>query len=78
MAITAPRQKKVLPVVLSEEEVALLLSQVKNLKHKAILYCIYSGGLRRNEVLNLKINDIDSTRQCMNVRAAKGNRTRSA
>ncbi len=76
MAITAPRRKKVLPVVLSEAEVSLLLSQVTNLKHKAILYCIYSAGLRRNEVLELKVADIDSQRNCLMIRAAKGNKDR--
>ena len=54
----------------------LLLSQVSNLKHKAILYCIYSAGLRRNEVLELKIIDIDSKRNCIMIRKAKGNKDR--
>jgi integrase/recombinase XerD len=40
--VISPRQSKKLPVVLSEQEVAALLSQVVNLKHKALLYCIYS------------------------------------
>lgn len=74
--VISPRQSKKLPVVLSEQEVAALLSQVVNLKHKALLYCIYSAGLRRNEVLELKVVDIDSKRHCINVRAAKGNKDR--
>jgi len=76
MAVTAPRRKKVLPVVLSEEEIISLLSQVSNVKHKAMLFCIYSAGLRRNEVLALKVGDIDSQRDCIMVRAAKGNKDR--
>jgi site-specific recombinase XerD len=76
LAVTAPRRKKLLPVVLSEAEVASLLSQVTNLKHKALLYCIYSAGLRRNEVLELTVADIDSARHCIMVRAAKGNKDR--
>ena len=74
--LTSPRQAKVLPCVFSEEEVALLLSQVINLKHRAILYCIYSAGLRRSELLNLKTTDIDSQRNCIMIRAAKGNKDR--
>lgn len=74
--VISPRQSKKLPVVFSEQEVVLLLSQVVNLKHKALLYCIYSAGLRRNEVLELKVADIDSKRHCINVRAAKGNKDR--
>lgn len=76
LAVTAPRRKKTLPVVLSEQEVILLLSQVLNVKHKAILFCIYSAGLRRNELLELKVADIDSTRNCIMIRAAKGNKDR--
>ncbi len=60
IVVTSPRRNKVLPVVLSEEETSQLLAQVTNLKHKALLFCIYSAGLRRNEVLELKITDIDS------------------
>lgn len=74
--IQRPKKEKKLPVVFSEEEVKLLLNQVKNLKHKCILYLIYSAGLRRSEVLNLKINDIDSKRNCIVIRAAKGNEDR--
>lgn len=76
LSVVAPRRQKVLPVVLSEEEVILLFSQVANLKHKAMLYCIYSAGLRRNELLELKIADIDSKRHCIMIRAAKGNKDR--
>ncbi len=76
LILTSPRRNKVLPVVLSENEVGLLLSQVTNLKHKAILFCIYSAGLRRNEVLELKVADIDSQRDCLMIRAAKGNKDR--
>lgn len=76
LAVTAPRRKKKLPVVFSEEEVILLFSQVQNLKHKAMLYCLYSAGLRRNELIELKVGDIDSKRNCIMVREAKGNKDR--
>lgn len=74
--VVSPKRHKKLPVVLSESEVALLIMQVVNLKHKAMLTCIYSAGLRRSELLHLKINDIDSKRNCINIRAAKGNKDR--
>lgn len=74
--VVSPRRQKKLPVVFSEAEVSNLLSRVTNLKHKAILYCIYSSGLRRNEVLELKLTDIDSDRFCIHVKGAKGNKDR--
>ncbi len=77
MAIQRPRKAKKLPVVLSENEVKLLLQQVKNIKHKSILFTIYSAGLRRSEVLHLKLIDIDSERNCIIVKGAKGNKDRN-
>ena len=74
--VQRPKKEKKLPEVFSEEEVALLLIQPKNLKHKTILYTIYSAGLRRSEVLNLRLADIDSKRNCINVRGAKGRKDR--
>ena len=37
---------------------------------------LYSAGLRRSELLNLKITDIDSKRMLIRVQAAKGNKDR--
>ena len=77
MNVQRPKKPKKLPVVLSEKEVSTLLAQVINLKHKCILFTIYSAGLRRSEVLNLKLTDIDSERNCIIVRAAKGQQDRN-
>ena len=74
--IQRPRKEKKLPEVFSEQEVALILKQPENLKHRTILYTIYSAGLRRSEALNLKIGDIDSGRNCIVIRAAKGKKDR--
>jgi site-specific recombinase XerD len=63
-------------VVLSQEEVATILSSVENIKHKAILMLIYSAGLRVGEVVKLKPEDIDSQRMLINVKVAKGRKDR--
>jgi len=74
-----PRAKKPckLPVVLSEEEITTLLNQPKNLKHKCILFLIYSAGLRISEAVNMKISDIDSSRNIILVRGGKGKKDRT-
>jgi len=41
-------------VVLSKDEVAAILKTITNLKHKALIMTIYSGGLCISEVINLK------------------------
>lgn len=74
--IERPRKEKKLPVVLSMEEVKDLINATNNLKHKCILSLLYSAGLRRSEVLNLKPEDIDSKRMLIKVNDAKGNKDR--
>lgn len=75
-SIERPRKEKFLPEVLSEEEVVQLLNVTENLKHKAILMTIYSGGLRVSELTNLRIKDIDSNRMQIRVVQAKGKKDR--
>ena len=71
-----PRQGSPLPNVLSKEDVAKLLVSTENVKHKAILSVIYACGLRRSELLNFHIIDIDSKRNVINIRHAKGDKDR--
>ncbi|MDX2174446.1 MAG: site-specific integrase [Bacteroidota bacterium] len=74
--IHRPKRPKLLPNVLSKEEVKAILSSISNIKHKAMLCLIYSCGLRRNELLKLKLSDIDSTRRLVIVKQAKGRKDR--
>jgi len=76
--IERPRKSSPLPKVLSQKDIQNLLSKVYNLKHRAILSLIYSAGLRRSEVLNLRISDVDSNRMVLNIRNAKGKKDRIA
>lgn len=71
-----PRRSYRLPTVLSEEEVLAILKNSPNLKHKSILACIYSSGLRISELLNLQLKDIDVHRLQITVRRAKGEKDR--
>ena len=74
--VRRPRKDKKLPVVLSQEEVARILSSVRNIKHQVILMLVYSAGLRVGEVVRLKIEDIDSQRMLIHIRGAKGRKDR--
>jgi len=71
-AIERPIKKGKLPVVLSKEEVKAIIKNTNNIKHKCIVSLLYSAGLRRGELLNLKIGDIDSKRMLIRVENAKG------
>ena len=71
-----PQKITALPKVLSKEDVAKLLVSTENIKHKAMLSLIYACGLRRGELLNMQIIDIDSKRGVVNIRHAKGDKDR--
>lgn len=76
--IYRPKKEKLLPNVLSKEEVKKILEAPSNIKHKAMLCLIYSCGLRRSELLNLKPKDVDSERHLIIIRQGKGRRDRIA
>jgi integrase/recombinase XerD len=58
--IQRPKKAVSIPNVLSKEEVLKIIQHPKNIKHKAILWTVYSAGLRISEVLNLRIIDVHS------------------
>ncbi|MDO8967421.1 site-specific tyrosine recombinase/integron integrase [Algoriphagus sp.] len=74
--IERPKQPRILPHVLSKEEVKAILQAHQNIKHRAMLSLIYACGLRRSELLNLKINDIDSKRGTVRIHRGKGAKDR--
>jgi site-specific recombinase XerD len=75
-SIERPRHESKIPKVISKQEVMLLINNTSNIKHKCIVSLLYSAGLRRSELLNLKINDIDSKRMLIRVENSKGNKDR--
>lgn len=71
-----PMKDKRLPEVLSQEEVMNVFEALDNLKHKTMLMLIYSAGLRRSEMLNLRIGDVDFNRSIVFIRGGKGHKDR--
>jgi integrase/recombinase XerD len=76
--IHRPKREKLLPNVLSKAEVKSVLGALNNIKHKAMLSLIYSCGLRSSELINLRIIDVDSKRNLLLVKNAKGKKDRIA
>ncbi len=71
-----PKSEKKLPRVIDGEFIKERLSKIENLKHKAILTLTYSVGLRVSEIVNLKIEDVDSKRMLIHIKNAKGRKDR--
>jgi len=74
--IPRPKQEKKLPEVLSQNEVIRILHSLTNIKHRAILFLVYSAGLRVGEVVRLKVQDIDSDRMLIRIEHGKGAKDR--
>lgn len=72
-AIALPSLKKdtKLPVILNHQELKELFATPTLLKQRILLTLIYSAGLRGQEVINLKISDIDFLRQTIHIRQSK-------
>ena len=71
-----PKRPKRLPTVLGQEEVARVLEATQNLFQYTLLRTLYATALRRSELCQLKVTDIDSPRMMIHVRGGKGQRDR--
>ncbi|WP_100629937.1 tyrosine-type recombinase/integrase [Algoriphagus formosus] len=75
-SIVLPPKEKKLPNVLSKEEIKKTLGALSNIKHKTMLSLIYACGLRRSELINLRIEDIESARGILRINQSKGSKDR--
>jgi integrase/recombinase XerD len=71
-----PKAPRNLPTILTQEEVVRLIDSASNLFHRAMLMTVYSTGMRRAEMCQLKVADIDSDRMLIHIRQGKGRRDR--
>ena len=74
--IPFPKRQRPLPTVLSQDEVARLIDSAQSLMHRAMLMTLYGTGVRRAELCQLKVADVDSKRMVIRVRHGKGGRDR--
>lgn len=72
-----PKLPDRLPGILAQQEVQRLIECASNLLHRVWLLILYSTGMRREEVVRLKIGDIDSPRMLIHIRQGKGKRDRA-
>ncbi len=65
-----------LPVILTREQVNLLIDSIDNYKHKAITATMYSSGLRVSEVCHLRYEDIWRKQKMIHVPLSKNRQDR--
>ncbi len=71
-----PKRSQKLPIVLTRNEIELLIVQPSNTKHKLLLSVGYAAGLRVSEALSLRVRDIDFDELIITVRQGKGRKDR--
>ena len=71
-----PKAPRRLPLILTQQEAVRLIDSASNLFHRAMLMTAYSTGMRRAEMCQLKVEDIDSDRMLIHIRQGKGRRDR--
>ena len=72
----APKKPIRLPDILSREEVERLMQCADSPLHRVCILVLYATGARREELVRLKIEDIDSTRMLIHIRQGKGRKDR--
>jgi site-specific recombinase XerD len=70
------KKPRTLPSVLSPEEVLRLLEAAPPERDRVLLQVAYGCGLRLDELLHLRVSDIDSARMVIHVRHGKGAKER--
>ncbi|MGH2811398.1 MAG: integron integrase [Actinomycetota bacterium] len=73
--VVRARKPQRLPTVLSRAEVEALLSELDGVP-RLVAQLLYGGGMRLNEVLNLRVKDIDFDRREITIREGKGKKDR--
>jgi integrase/recombinase XerD len=71
----AAHQQK-LPAVMTQEQMRKVLDTICNVKHRTLLSLMYSTGMRLSEIVNLKIEEVDSKQMLIRITAGKGNKDR--
>lgn len=71
IALPSLKQDTKLPVILNRQELKELFSAPTLLKQRIVLSLIYSAGLRGQEVINLKVSDVDFERMTIHIRQTK-------
>ena len=67
---------KKLPVILSKEEVRLLIKTPKLHKHRLMLAMLYGCGLRCSELRHIELQDVWLDRMQLHIRQSKGGKDR--
>jgi|TARA_B100001964_G_scaffold235304_1_gene295216 site-specific recombinase XerD len=76
LEIPNPKRHKTLPDILTIEELRKLIENTLNIKHNLIIKLLYGTGLRVNEIVSLKKEDVNFEESLIHIKLAKGKKDR--
>lgn len=76
LELNHPKRNKKIPEILTVEEIKKLIDNSPNIKHKLIIKLLYGCGMRVNEIVNLKKEDVNFNEGLIHIRLAKGKKDR--
>jgi integrase/recombinase XerD len=71
-----PKRPRQIPIILNEDEVALILRQICDIRDKCMIYLVYSAGLKPGEIVYIKPEHIDTIKMKIYITSAKGDNDR--
>lgn len=74
--VSSVKSEKKIPMVLSKDEIKIILQAAENKKHKMLIELMYSSGLRVSEAVSIKFEDLDLTQKMAKVQSGKGKKDR--
>lgn len=76
-SMVRPKKSRKIPVILEKHEIKEMIDSTANIKHKTIISALYATGMRRSELLNLKMIDIQRENMYISIKDAKGRKDRN-
>ncbi len=74
--IERPKKRKAIPKVIDIDVLLSKIDPIENVKHRALLTLALGTGMRSSEIINLKIDDLSSTRKMAHIKDSKGGKDR--
>ncbi len=79
LTVEISRGRRTLPVILTREEIQRISTVTRNVSHRLIFQLMYSSGLKLDELLALRVRDVDIENQMLSIRGGNsGVRKRKA
>ena len=68
LSVELKRRARPMPTILSKEDIQKVVSVTRNVSHRLIFQLMYSSGLKLDELLGLKVKDVDIEGKSLNIR----------